>query len=69
MCLPPAREAHHEWFGCCSSFVRVYFRAGHSREATVRTNDETTYHSDALQRVICAKSLLSSEGCRPSCVW
>ena len=28
-----AREAHHEWFGCCSSFARVYLRAGHSREA------------------------------------
>ena len=42
VCLS-AREAHHEWFGCCSSFVRVFFRAGHSREATVRTNDETTY--------------------------
>ena len=58
MCLPPAREAHHEWFGCCSSFVRVYFRAGHSREAIVRTDDETTYHSDALQRVMRAKSSL-----------
>ena len=51
-------RAHHEWFGCCSSFVRVYFRAGHSREATVRTNDETTSHSDALQRLMCAKSSL-----------
>ena len=36
----------------------VYFRAGHSTEATVRTDDKTTYHSDALQRVMCAKSSL-----------
>ena len=36
----------------------VYFRAGHSTEATVRTNDQTTYHSDALQRLMCAKSAL-----------
>ena len=36
----------------------VYFRAGHSTEATVRTNDETTYHSVALQRLMCAKSAL-----------
>ena len=36
----------------------VYFRAGHSTEATVRTNDQTTYHSDALQRVMRAKSAL-----------
>ena len=36
----------------------VYFRAGHSTEATVRTNDETTQHSDALQRLMCAKSAL-----------
>ena len=36
----------------------LYFRAGHSTEATVRTNDETTQHSDALQLMMCAKSSL-----------
>ena len=36
----------------------VYFRAGHSTEATVRSTVGTTYHSDALQRLMCAKSAL-----------
>ena len=58
MCLPTAREAHREWFECCSSSVCVYFRAGHSREVIVRTNEETNYHSDPFQRVMCAKSSL-----------
>ena len=58
MYLPTAREAHREWIRCRSSFVRVCFRARHSRQAIERTNDEKIYHSDALQRVMCAKSSL-----------
>ena len=58
MCLRTAREAHREWIRCRSSFVRVCFRAGHSREVIVRTSDETIYHSDPFQRVMCAKSSL-----------